>query len=80
MTKKILIVKHYSCVEDIVVVGQFTTKQLAQAYLKKMAIAGAGDLQGQDELYNDEDSYRVMEIDFATIALDPEPNLEDYQD
>lgn len=82
MTKKILIVKHTSFTgdDDLVVIGQFTSKDHARAYLATMQAAEIGDSTGPDKFYTDEDYYQVVGIDFAALELDPEPNIDQDED
>ena len=79
MTKKILIVKHtsFSGDDDLVVIGHFTSRARAQEFLANLEAAGIGDCYTPDELYSDDDFYKVLEIDFATLEMDPELDVED---
>lgn len=84
MTKKILIVKHtsFSGDDDLVVIGQFTSKDHARAYLATMqaAVLDVFAGTGPDKFYTDEDYYQVVGIDFAALELDPEPNIDQDED
>ena len=77
-----MIVKHTSFggEDDLEVIGQFTSKDHARAYLAKLEDAGVGDCTCLDEFYTDDEYYQVVVIDFAALELDPEPNIDQDED
>jgi len=81
MTRKIIIIRHTNSYgggdEEMEVLGHFTSRARAQEFLANLEAAGIGDCSTPDELYSDNDFYKVLEIDFATLEMDPELNVED---